>query len=300
MKKVNYLITLNFAALMCGLVICICCIQFVACKKEAEISKNTEGVSVEEEFIPSEDIEPIYDDNSDAALKIDSISGPKASTTNDIACQGVKPYKYAGFFVVGKGENSVDLTINLSKYDSAFTSVVTNRDTSISVSGLTRLDSTHYRIHVATISDWFTQKTVKFTFKRTVAGIEKVVSKTIRIVGMNNLGNLYGSQLWGLNSKNVHVLPNSANGVVMSSSYVPQMDDLIQFSNQTQYCYVLSAELLKAATATTKAKYKVKTIQYNSDCNGGTTKRTVSAYADALSDKILNKDKLEYAVRYFR
>lgn len=312
MKKLNHLIILNFAACLFGLVVFLVCIQFVACKKETAHIDNR-GELIEADFEePDEDeysvdVEDILDEDayvSDASLKIDSITGVKAINENDLVC--IEPYKYTGYFPVGAGAQKTTLTFHLNKADSVLYSVYTNRDTSVTVSNLVRIDSTHYSVDVATITNNFKAKSVSFGFKRKVNGVDKIVKKSAKMVHRNAEGKLYGKALYGLQSTGFN--PSSPNAIQIDTNYIPQLGDIVQLEDtlrsQPQWCAVLTNPTITPAKTVSGAyvppAYRFRVIQFNSNCKGGTTKRYVKAYKKDMATRIQNKEKTARAVAYYR
>lgn len=296
------------------IVLIISCFAFClsSCQKNnTDIQSDELAEQIENEVIeePSVDVpDEIEDYDDEGTMKIESISGPKASAF-EVSSWCQIPFKYSGFFTVGKQANAVTLTVNLSKYDSLLTAVSVNHDSLIEVSNLSRVDDTHYTFSCSTKSHLFTAKSIKFTFtsSRSVNGTPKTFKKSIKMVGVNQLGNIYGTQLWGLNTLGVSQITPSSAGTAIDSTYVPTLGDIIFFDHDEQRGVVTTAPEIVTTSASLLAKrgkkYKFQITQYNVRCKSARTIKKYSLYAadfKPTSAKFLNPNKEMIATKYYR
>jgi hypothetical protein len=187
--------------------------------------------------------------------------------------------------------------------------VISNLDTALTLSNLTKVNDTKYTFLCTTKNHDFSTKNVKFTFtaNRSVNGVPKKFVKSAKLVGVNQLGNMYRTQLWGLNSLGVTSLGNPQTASLINENYTPVMGDKICFDTDEMRGIITSMPVELSVTPAVR-EIKGKRFQFEvTQFNGkGKNERTVKKFKlyqidfNQSTSKFLSTSKAEIATKYFR
>lgn len=282
-----------------------------------ELSKDddTQIEEFESETIDEKDLIEPY--QSDAATKILSIVPESVAAATEDESNNCQTFRYAGH---GKIAEISKFTITLSQTDTLIDTVYTNKPNLVKcdfvplsqTSALVRTSPTTYDFWAYQADGWDTLKALSVRFSvKTIKN--KVISKTIKCVGVDGNGQTFGTSAWGNQYYRYYVCGNTAppnpQYETIDTSYVPQKGDLIRFKNGSNYKFgvITSTPILtpaKAATATKPAvstKYRFRISEMNNrECKSSKTNKSKTLLSSGFPSNIQSIDATYTAEKYKR
>jgi hypothetical protein len=290
MKYLNRLIYLNLTASLFGLAVFLVCLTFVQCKKEIEISKNTEGV---EEFIENEieEIDANIDERSaddtpkyqtEAENKVDAVfpvlGTVSEQTTPENYCSG---FRYGSYFIprqeckvlfIYANDNLKNITVS----DGVIRNI--RKDTRNNKAFYFTLDSMTKNLQL-----------INFTFHLNADAPQK----SLRFLENHPTKGFYGTSQWGRMTErealNLPLNPVSQPQQI-TSSYIPKLGDVLYFGDREG---IISKDLGKNK----EGKFKFKIIEWNAKCTG---RKITSSRLLFDVTKIVSGNKRDTATRFAR
>jgi hypothetical protein len=273
---------------------------------KSEITNDVEGDEydkglVVEEPEEVEDEEPNYDPE---ALSISIVSPGLTSNENrDPQCS---TYPYINRYNTALGQNADYLNIVSNERINTITGT-SNKPSVVKPVAFARDDADTtgktWGFYPSSESNWIKTATVKMIF--TING--KVVSKTLKFIGMDSFGNIYGKSKWGVDYNRVLLnkqiaayndIGNPNQYPNITSNYVPLLGDILIFGATTEKAGVITTTpIFKAATNTKPSYYKFKIVEWNAKCTG---KKSTKSFKMTNPLQIVGADNVTYATKYFR
>lgn len=247
-----------------------------------------------------EEPDPIdYED--EAATKIISFQSEGKIAVDGDSESGCSTFKYKDYLKIGQSDegNQTEIHFTISQPDSIISVSVSKP--AITVSEMSITDPTHFSIMASAISDTFKTASIRFTF---MTSTSKFVSKTIKCIGQNAVGDIYGTAMWGRRKERIGLGKNqgtdlNGDAITLNSSYIPEVGDILYYGNNTEKKtgVIVTSPVLKAATRTKGAARKFKIVEWNARCNARKTTKSITMYDPT---QIKSADGTTLATKYFR
>lgn len=277
-----------------------------ACKKQnveplqkeiVQIVDSTDNTIIDE--LAAIDVRDVIDPNPvGGTTKIDSITGFRATSDED-ALANCSTFKYAGFLKVGYGGNSTTLMLNLNETDTlVLSSITSSKPELIKVVDLRKIDNKHWAFTIAAKTDTFRATSVRISVTNMRAF---TFWKTIKVVGVNENVNTYGTQAWGLEYEGVLVKGTYSN---MDTSYAPTLRDVLKFGSDVKGVIVTTPIVTPpqmSGGVYQSAKYVFNVVQWNANnCTSSRTVKRISVSKTDLPRGVLSADGVTAVTHYKR
>ena len=196
-------------------------------KKMTEPADTTDNTIIEE--LAAVDVPDVIDpDPVGGTTRIDSITSTRATTYED-ALANCSTFKYDGFLKLGYGGNSATFILNLNEADTlVLSSITSSKPELFKVVDLRKLDNKHWAFTMATKTDTFRAASVRIS----VTNMRSFTFwKTIKVVGVNENVNTYGTQAWGLEYEKALV---KGHYTPIDTFYTPVLGDVLKFGSDVK------------------------------------------------------------------
>ena len=301
----------------------------VACKKGADAEspsiEKTEAADDysnydSEELQPETQVDEFYDAEAAATVTFTSAGGQAATSDGDGSCSSA--FKYADYYKIG----TTPVVLSLVTTGMSSITSITNMNSKTGVSPgaasivfsskTNGVDTNHYSVSIAASTADFRQGSAKMSIVYVDGkGVTKTKNVTIKCVGLNASGKIFGTQAWGLMYEGVSSGNLTAAGTTITvsgatstkdiaSNFTPAVGDVLVFSSSIRG--VIDSVVMKKDTATIAGiwhskKYKIYTTQWNvKDCKSSRTKKGQTLEVADFATKLYSKDGTTAATKFVR
>lgn len=299
-----------------------------SCKKSSNIeSPSIEAPEADDTFASyyKEDVEdetqidPIGYEPESVTVTFTSAGGQAVAGDGDGSCSSA--FKYVDYYKIG----TAPVVLSLVTTDMSAVTGITNTNSKTGTSGdnsiiftdkTNGVDTNHYSVKIAASSADFKQGSAKMAIAYTdKKGAAKVKNVTVKCVGKNASGKIFGTQAWGLMKEGVSSGNLTATGTTITvsgstgakniaSNYTPASGDVLVFSSALRG--IVDSVIMKKDTATVSGtwhskKYKIYTTMWNAtDCKSTRQRFSQTLEVADFATKLYAKDKVTAATKFIQ
>ena len=264
-------------------------------QKITQIADSTDNTIIDE--LAAIDVPDVIDPNPiGGTTKIDSITSTRATSDED-ALANCSTFKYDSFLKVGYGGNSATLVLNLNENDTlVLSSITSSKPELVKVVDLRKADNKHWVFTMSSKTDTFRAASVRIS----VTNMRSFTFwKTIKVVGVNENVNTFGTQAWGLEYEKALV---KGHYTLIDTSYIPTLGDVLKFGSDIKGVIITNPVVTPPqmlAGVYKSAKYIFNLVQWNANnCTSSRTVKKISTYKTDLPKGILSADAVTQATHF--